>query len=186
MFNRALIVFAFTAVAACSAGQTKKPETQPVTVSSSGTKQESIKATVSLFAGSEKQKGETDDTDPLKARFSGPKRLAWDSRIQTLYVGDGGSNSTLRKIDAAGKVTTVIPWRFLGNYDEIFALCLNPEKPGGIYFTTKGNRLFKFDPDKPLDLMQTGDQATNPQVIIARYKSPGSYNSKKGNETGSL
>lgn len=144
------------------------------------------KATVSLFAGSEKQKGETDHADPLQARFSGPKRMVWDPWIQALYVADGGSNSTLRKVAANGEVTTVVPWKFLGNYDEIYAMCLAPDKAGAVYFTTKGNRLFKYDPGLPVNLDLTGDRATNPAIVIGRYQRPDSYINKDGNETGSL
>src|SRR5438309_8760313 len=73
----------------------------------------SVKSTVSLFAGSETDRGNADNSNPLQARFDHPRQLVLDGNI--LWVADGYSQSSLRKIDlASGQVSTAIAWN---NFD---------------------------------------------------------------------
>jgi len=62
---------------------------------------------VSTFAGVPGTSGNKDDNDKLLAQFSYPSGVHYDDATGVLYVAEYG-NGQLRKIDASGKVTTVM------------------------------------------------------------------------------
>ena len=129
MFIRSLFLFTFIAVVSFSSCQKNK-----VGSNTPNSSLPDFTVTVTTFAGNASERGTTDDVDPLKARFSSPKKLIWDDRNKSLYIADGAGASGLRKIDANGDVSTPVP--YVGTSNEIYDVCLVPDKAGAIYFGT--------------------------------------------------
>jgi hypothetical protein len=106
-----------------------------------------ITSTIMLFAGSETERGNVDNTDPLAARFDHPTALVLDGN--TLWVADGYNESALRKIDvASGKVSTAIPWNSFDGYGgrrTIRNMKLNPVTHN-LLMVTKEGELWQYDP----------------------------------------
>jgi hypothetical protein len=116
-----------------------------------------ISADVTLIAGSPTEFASVDNTNPLTARFYGPKKLLWHDKTKTLYILDASGTTYLRKLDQNG-VSTVAPYTF-GLHSEAFDIALAPDVAGSLLVTTSLGRLMKLDPTVPIS-------ATNPSIII--------------------
>jgi sugar lactone lactonase YvrE len=106
---------------------------------------------VGTLAGSPWIVGKVDSTGPA-ARFNNPEGLAADS-LGNAYVADAYNNA-IRKIDPAGKVTTIAGDGIRGNSDGVgqFARFSNPQgvavdATGNVFVADLGNHLIrKIDP----------------------------------------
>lgn len=133
-------------------------------------------AKVTLIAGSLTEFGNTDNANPLQARFQRLGKISWDNRNNTLYILDAASTSNLRKLDQNG-VSTVAN-AALGIFNEGYDMCLAPGAAGNLYVTNSLGQLQKV-------IATALFNATNPQAIIDWRKADGSPK-LDGNKTGSL
>ena len=116
-----------------------------------------VSADTTLIAGSPTEFASIDNTNPLNARFYGPKKVLWHDKTETLYILDAAGTTYLRKLDQNG-VSTVAPYTF-GLHSEAFDIALAPDATGSLLATTSLGRLMKLDPTVPVS-------ATNPSIII--------------------
>ncbi|HLL44080.1 MAG TPA: hypothetical protein VK369_13120 [Segetibacter sp.] len=165
MFIRSLFLFTFIAVVSFSSCQKNKVGSNTPNNSTTD-----FNVTVTTFAGDASERGTKDDADPLKARFSSPKKLIWDDRNKSLYIADGAGASGLRKIDANGSVSTPVP--YVGTSNEIYDVCLVPDEAGAVYFATT------------LGQLQKVADGGVPEILIDWRRQDGTR--KEGNEVGSL
>ena len=101
-----------------------------------------VNATVSTVAGSAGQSGNQDGRGS-EARFSGPKKMIYDDRDQSLYIVD--DPATIRKMDAQNNISTYLPAGMLSVYNSITDICLAPGAAGNLYVTTS-RALYKISP----------------------------------------
>jgi hypothetical protein len=138
MLLKNVLVIAFSALTACCSCQKKKEST-------GGGATNQFNVTVSTIAGKIGDHGNAEDGIGSAARFWNPTKMIYDNRNSTLYVADG---TAIRSIDQNNEVKTYVPFTVLGNYDDIFDICLAPGTAGGtLYITTKYNDLWKIEPD---------------------------------------
>jgi sugar lactone lactonase YvrE len=166
MSCRSFFLFVFNALMVCGSCQTESAQNHDGIGSSAA----SFKVTVTRIAGDSTQFAHIDYSNPLKARFSSPKKLVWDDRTQSLFIVDGAGASGIRKMDRNGKISTPLP--DVGTSNEIYDVCLVPGEAGAIYFGTTLGELQKYT------------AAGTPEIIIDWRRKSGRR--KEGNETGSL
>lgn len=121
---------------------------KPGTVVPGGPGTGGFTSSISLFAGSETERGETDNTNPTSALFDHPAVLALDGN--TMWVADGYNESSLRRINlSTGAVTTAIRWNNFdgvsGSRRSINDLEVNPVTHK-LLMVTKQGELWEYNP----------------------------------------